>query len=97
MFKDKNKSPLKILNFQYSKKGHDILIDNNVHVEAVDRLDFSCADVFGDNVKIKKTLGTVLIFKLSMFKEKLCKLNEKPYVNAVNFNCREISLIRSTQ
>ena len=53
LFEDKNKSPLKISNFQYFKKGQDILINNNVQVEAVDRLDFPCAEISGDNIKTK--------------------------------------------
>ena len=44
LFEDKNKSPLKIPNFQYFKKDRDILINSNVQVEAVDRLDFLCAE-----------------------------------------------------
>ena len=53
LFEEKKKSPLKISNFQYSKKGRDILINNNVQVEAVDRLDFPCAEISGDNIKTK--------------------------------------------
>ena len=33
LFEHQNRSPLKISNFQYSKKGQDILINNNVQVE----------------------------------------------------------------
>ena len=53
LFEDKNKYPLRMLTFQYSKKVHYILINNKLKVEAVDRLDFPCTEISGYNIKIK--------------------------------------------
>ena len=94
-FEDKNKSPLKISNFQYSKKGRDILINNNVQVEAGDRLDFPCAEISGDNIKIKN-IERWANFQMINVQGKTMLLRETRYVSTINLNCREASLVGET-
>ena len=94
-FEDKNKSPLKISNFQYSKKGRDILINNNVQVEAVNRLDFPCAEISGDNIKIKN-IERCANFQMINVQGKTMLLRETRYVSTINLNCREASLVGET-
>ena len=95
LFEDKNKSPLKISNFQYSKKGRDILINNNVQVEAVDRLDFPCAEIYGDNIKTKNN-ECCANFQMINVQGKIMQLRETRYVSTINLNCREASLVDET-
>ena len=95
LFEDKNKSPLKISNFQYSKKGRDILINNNVQVEAVNRLDFPCAEISGDNIKIKN-IERWANFQMINVQGKIMQLRETRYVSTINLNCREASLVDET-
>ena len=95
LFEDKNKSPLKISNFQYFKKGQDILINNNVQVEAVDRLDFPCAEISGDNIKIKN-IEHCANFQMINFQGKIMPLRETRYVSTIDLNCREASLVDDT-
>ena len=94
-FEDKYKSPLKISNFQYSKKGRDILINNNVQVEAVDRLDFPCAEISGDNIKIKN-IERWANFQMINVQGKTMLLRETRYVSTINLNCREASFVGET-
>ena len=95
LFENKNKSPLKISNFQYSKKGWDILINNNIQAEAVDRLDFLCAEISGDNIKIKN-IERCANFQMINVQGKIMQLRETHYVSTINLNCREVSLGNET-
>ena len=95
LFEDKNKSPLKIPNFQYFKKDRDILINSNVQVESVDRLDFLCAEISGNNIKIKN-IECCANFQMINAQGKITQLRETRYLSTINLNCREASLMDET-
>ena len=95
LFEEKKKSPLKISNFQYSKKGRDILINNNVQVEAVDRLDFPCVEISRDNIKMKN-IECCANFQMINVRGKIMQLRETCYISTINLNCREACFMDET-